>query len=347
VTDAIDIQRLMERAESAAHSGDFVAAEEALRLAVDLQERTLGATSPEVASTLNNLGIVYERLDRPADAEASYRKAFAIAKAVFDHDHPLVETSATNLREFCDARGIKFEQSMPSPAPVADSVIDDFAEPAPVRAPASRKDVDSASSTRRPIVLGSLVLVAALIAIALFASRRAAPPAPQPATSPVPAPAATTPEPPAPAPVAAPPADRAPAAAAAPLPKAAPSPKPTAPPRQIAPAATVEVLDATLCKSLDLESNWRCDPLPDSTPGGPVYFVTRVKAASDTTIEHRWYRNDRLTQAVSLRVRATGSGYRTYSRTTTSADRAGTWRVELRGAGGAVLSQKTFTVGPS
>jgi hypothetical protein len=78
-----------------------------------------------------------------------------------------------------------------------------------------------------------------------------------------------------------------------------------------------------------------------------VFFVTRVKAASDTTVEHRWYRNDRLTQSVSLRVRATGSGYRTYSRTTTSADRAGTWRVELRGAGGAVLSQKTFTVGPS
>ena len=32
---------------------------------------------------------------------------------------------------------------------------------------------------------------------------------------------------------------------------------------------------------------------------------------------------------------------------TTNPDRAGTWRVEVRDAGGAVLDQKTFVVGPS
>ena len=134
------------RAEQAAHRGDFAAAEEALRLAVELQERTLGASSPEVASTLNNLGIVYERLNRPAEAESCYRKSFAIAKAAFASDHPLVETSATNLREFCDARGIPFEP--PEPAPVSARVE----TPAP--APPSRASSRGVTRARRRDVIG-------------------------------------------------------------------------------------------------------------------------------------------------------------------------------------------------
>ena len=78
-----------------------------------------------------------------------------------------------------------------------------------------------------------------------------------------------------------------------------------------------------------------------------MFFVTRLKSASNTTVEHRWYRNDKLSQAVTLRVQATASGYRTYSRMTASPDRAGTWRVEVRSGNGAVLDQKTFVVGPS
>ncbi len=148
MTDVADIQALMDRAEQAAHRGDFAAAEEALRLAVELQERTLGASSPEVASTLNNLGIVYERLNRPAEAEACYRKSFAIAKAAFAGDHPLVETSATNLREFCDARGIPFEQPEPAPAPVSARVE----TPAPATAVAASSR--GATRARRRDVIG-------------------------------------------------------------------------------------------------------------------------------------------------------------------------------------------------
>jgi hypothetical protein len=337
LAEVADIQSLMERAEASAHAGDFVAAEESLRLAVELQERTLGASSPEVASTLNNLGIVYERLNRPEDAEASYRKSFAIAKAAFDHDHPLVETSATNLREFCDARGIPFEQ--PTPAVVSPSA----ALPAAMPDLKARPTVPAAASASRgPLLIGAAVVALAIIAMAIVASRRSAspvpsgPPAVPPAAQvaePAPAPAAVTPETAKPAP---------PSAAAA----SAPAPS-TPAPRQTAAPIAVEVIDAHLCQSLDVESNWRCNPLPESTGGGPVFFVTRVKAERDTSVEHRWYRNDKLIQSVSLTVRATGSGYRTYSRTTTGADRAGTWRVELRGPAGTVLAQKTFTVGPS
>jgi hypothetical protein len=52
-------------------------------------------------------------------------------------------------------------------------------------------------------------------------------------------------------------------------------------------AAVVEALDARLCQSLDLEANWRCDPLPESVVSGPVFFVTRLKSATDANVEHR------------------------------------------------------------
>jgi hypothetical protein len=361
VTDAADLQPLMDRAEQAAHRGDFAAAEEALRLAVELQERTVGASSPEVASTLNNLGIVYERLNRPAEAEACYRKSFAIAKAAFAGDHPLVETSATNLREFCDARGIPFEQ--PEPAPVS-ARVETLAPATPSRppreAPPAPAVATSSGSGRRPIVIGGAVVLAAAAAV-FFSSRRAAPPvsSPAPSAAALPATPAVEPEttPPAAAPAPAPPATP-PAAASEPVSKlpappvsaqAAPprtAPSRTVPPQTVASVA-VEALDSRLCQALDLESNWHCDPLPESVASGPVFFVTRLKSATDTSVEHRWYRNDKLSQAVTLHVGATASGYRTYSRMTASPDRPGTWRVEVRGAGGAVLDQKTFVVGPS
>jgi hypothetical protein len=346
VTDSADIQPLMDRAEQAAHRGDFAAAEEALRLAVELQERTLGASNPEVASTLNNLGIVYERLNRPAEAEACYRKSFAIARAAFAGDHPLVETSATNLREFCDARGIPFEQ--PESAPVSARAE----TPAPVTPPRPPREVPhspavatSSGSSLRPIVIGAAVVLAVAAAI-FFSSHRAT----SPVISPAP-PAAVVPAPPVVEPAAAPPIAPAPAPAARPPAVASePVSKPSAPPVSPQTArrvAVVEIVDARLCQSLDLEANWRCDPLQESAVSGPVFFVTRLKSATDTSVEHRWYRNDKLSQAVTLRVRATGSGYRTYSKMTTNPDRAGAWRVEVRDAGGAVLDQKTFVVGPS
>ena len=74
---------------------------------------------PDLANTLNNLGVVYEPLERPADAERCYRRAFAIASAVLDPNHPFVTLSATNLRDFCLAR-IPFDRPLTTPpAPVS------------------------------------------------------------------------------------------------------------------------------------------------------------------------------------------------------------------------------------
>jgi hypothetical protein len=77
-----------------------------------------------------------------------------------------------------------------------------------------------------------------------------------------------------------------------------------------------------------------------------VFFYTRLAAPAATTVEHRWYRNGRLHQAVSLRIAATRAGYRTYSRMTVSPARTGTWRVDARAADGTVIASEQFTVGP-
>jgi hypothetical protein len=103
-----------------------------------------------------------------------------------------------------------------------------------------------------------------------------------------------------------------------------------------------EVVRARLCAELD---EWRCDPPDRPVPPGPLFFYTQVKSASPTTIQHRWYRDNRLHQSVDLRVQASPSlGFRTYSRNNMNGDSAGSWRVELRSEAGALLHEERFTV---
>jgi hypothetical protein len=102
------------------------------------------------------------------------------------------------------------------------------------------------------------------------------------------------------------------------------------------------VATAQVCTAL---SNWRCQAAEGEVAPGQVFFFTQVKSSTATTIEHRWYQGDRMHRAAQLRIEANpGAGYRTYSRTTISSERAGEWRVELRAADGTVLHQARFTV---
>ena len=92
-------------AEQAAAAGDYASAERLLREAADLQEASLGPLHPDLANTLNNLGVVCEITDKPDDAERCFRRAYEIAIAVLEPDHPFVATSRKNLEDFCAARG--------------------------------------------------------------------------------------------------------------------------------------------------------------------------------------------------------------------------------------------------
>jgi hypothetical protein len=118
----------------------------------------------------------------------------------------------------------------------------------------------------------------------------------------------------------------------------------TAAPRDIPEKPTVlpTVATAQVCTAL---SNWRCQPAEGEVAPGQIFFFTQVKSPTATTIEHRWYQGDRMHRSAQLRIEANpGAGYRTYSRTTISAERAGEWRVELRAADGTVLHEARFTV---
>src|SRR5258706_9822298 len=117
--EARELRSVIEAGEQAASAGDYVAAELNLREAAALQEPQLGPFHPDLANTLNNLGVVYERADSPAEAELCYRRAYAIAMKAHAPDHPLVITSRKNLEEFCEARGRPFDRSTLQPERVA------------------------------------------------------------------------------------------------------------------------------------------------------------------------------------------------------------------------------------
>ena len=135
----LELRAILEAAERAAAAQDFVSAERHLRQAAELQEIHLGPGHHDLANTLNNLGIVCEHIGKSADAEACYRRAYRIASTSLAPDHPLVQTSGQNLRDFCAAIGKPFElrepQSQELDAFTSESSAPKAAAPEPPPAP--------------------------------------------------------------------------------------------------------------------------------------------------------------------------------------------------------------------
>jgi len=183
-----ELRAILDSAEQAASVQDFASAEQYLRQAASLQEARLGPNHPDLANTLNNLGIVCERTDKSADAEACYRRAYAIARSTLPGDDPLVLTSGQNLKDFCDATGRPFEPVAPPPPPSAPPPAPPTpAPPAPhAAAPVAPAPVAPAPAASSPPPVPS-------------------PPVGKPSAAPVASPSAPVASPPAPA-VAPPPA---------------------------------------------------------------------------------------------------------------------------------------------
>ena len=332
---ARDARSIVENAEQAAAAGNYAAAEDLLREAAGLQERTLGPNHPDLANTFNNLGVVCEMTDNPIDAEHFFRRAHTIATATLAPDHPFVATSRKNLHDFCSARGrpVELPPSPPALATWLDAPAPEAVPKHETPAPATTQAVLPPARKKFPrLALGALSGVGLLVVV-LAAVRPWGSPAEQaipPRAAPI-APIAPAAESPARMPAAPPPE---------PLP--APVPAATVAPPARSQAGVPTVVTARLCTVL---RNWRCEPADGQAPPGPMFFFTQVKSATATTIEHRWYQGDRMRRAVRLRVDANpGAGYRTYSRTTISRENAGDWRVELRGADGTVLHEERFSV---
>jgi hypothetical protein len=344
MTDTRDIRSLIDAAEQAAAAGDYASAAQHLLGAAVLQEASLGPLHPDLANTLNNLGVVCEIMGKPADAEFYFRRACEIATTALEPDHPFVATSRKNLEDFCGARGIAVDA--PS-APPAAPVVSDSPPPAPVAppkpdAPTYEESHPVVSSIwSRPVTVTAMVasaLVVALVATAIWRELSGPADVPKQVATTTNEPAAVAPKP-----VETPP----PAPASPPIVK----PIPVAPaavkrqPTTAAPANPPVVTATRLCKELSTGSDWHCVPPGSPVDPGPVYFYTRVSSPTDTTVQHRWYHGARLLRTAELPIRANAiEGYRTFSRTTVNSQGSPDWRIELRSKDGALLHEERFVV---
>jgi hypothetical protein len=341
-----EARSLIEKAEQAAAAGNYSAAEDLLHEAVALQEQTLGRHHPDLANTLNNLGVVCEMTDNPIDAEHYFRRAYSIATETLAPDHPFIATSRTNLHGFCAARGRPAELP-PSPPGVAVWLDAPAPRAAALResSPSAKHDLTPILRKRslRPLAFGALSGVA-LVSVMLMMARPWGGVAEETTLPPATAIArARETSPPTPMPPQAEPIARRQATAQPTRPTRREADtvgaRPTTPTRS---AAGPTIVTAQLCTALRM---WRCKAADSQVPPGPMFFYTQVKSATATTIEHRWYQGDRLRQTVRLGIQANpGTGYRTYSRSTINSERVGEWRVELRSADGALLHEERFTV---
>src|SRR5262245_18233522 len=290
-----------DAAEQAVAAGDLSGAASHLRVALARQEAELGPAHPDLASTLNNLGVVHERMGDFAAAERCYRRAYEMVTAAFPAGHPFVETSRQNLVAFCEARGIPFEViappaiERPAPAPLERPAQPPVARPAPpsveragpppvqraepaapkpiappeTAAPPARIEDRPAQSNERRHWRGLLIASAiAIVAIAAFWTARrgqndraAASPAPGVATQ-TPSASAPNPPPPAASPQKEVPVDSATASPAL--------PSPPQPPIHRAPDSdpSVSVVDAKLCTELSRSGQWTCAPVADPVDPG-------------------------------------------------------------------------------
>ena len=362
---------VIQAAEKAAEAGNYASAEKLLREAARLQEASLGPRHPDLANTLNNLGIVCEVTGKPDDAEQYFRRAVSIARTSLAADHPFVATSQKNLRDFCEARGKAVEPPAPAPevqppppvveipAPEATATLEPEPtpatlepeptpvtldpeptpvtldpEPAPATDPARPSAIDpdpedpevTSKKFFYRVALGALGPIAMLMVILAAGLPRLGAPELTPPSRDVA--------------VNAPPIT-APTQPMAPPQPAAPSKPDAAPPAATAPERPL-VLRAGLCGELDA---WSCDPADRPVPPGPLFFYTQIKSPSATTIQHRWYQDNHLRQAVDLRIEANQSaGYRTYSRYLMQIESGGNWRVEVRSQDGVLLDEERFEV---
>jgi hypothetical protein len=327
MADSSGIQVLVEAAEHAASVGDWSSAEERLRRVAAVQTEQLGPGHTDLAYTLNNLGVVCERTGKPDEAEQFYGRAYAIAAAALPLDDPLVVTSGQNFRELSASRGkpLDLTPSAPAPTPPIEPRIESE------RPSSTTVDVpfrSHSSTTGIAVIVG--IAIAAFIGWYFWSGPGESVDSPQsPAVVETEAQAVPTP-----------------AVAAAPAPE---SPnitesRPAAPLKPRAASAPVSVVVAQLCSALST-TDWRCAPASPPTAPGSLYFYTRLQSPLPATVEHRWYYEERLVQTVRLDISANqGPGYRTYSRQTISAERAGNWRVELRSQDGGVLREERFVV---
>jgi hypothetical protein len=345
MTDLLDPAAAIEAAQQAVAAGDYSEAERLLREAAAIQELSLGSAHPDLASTLNNLALVCERTNKFDEAEHGYRRAHAIAVASLGPGHPFITTSLKNLVDFCAAHEIPFWKP---PAAMSD---DETSSPEPEAEAPPEPALEASTPGRtwpRTIAVATLGVAVVVAAVAFAVQRRGITDTSDPLPQAQNRSSSTNDSPP--APVTAPPPNGKHQPTVTLERRAGTTPAPVERPNAQGTSitsASVSVLKAQLCRALEKSGSpdWQCAPVTGDSQPGTYILYTRLLTNADTTVEHRWYRGERVQQVRRLGVAASpGRGYRTFSSNTISAERAGDWKVELRGADGSVLWEERFVI---
>src|SRR5260370_12743204 len=91
-----DWGKLTADAKAASQRGNYPEAARLYKQALETQETTLGPDRPEVATSLNNLAVVYQNESMDAEAEPLYRRSLAIWQK-YPRASTHVATSLVNL----------------------------------------------------------------------------------------------------------------------------------------------------------------------------------------------------------------------------------------------------------
>ena len=94
-------QEVMELYRTGKYDRAVVVAKKALEVA----ENNVGPNHPDVATSLNNLGLLYDTQGQYAQAEPLYKRSLAIKEKALGRDHPAVATTLNNLGSLYFAQG--------------------------------------------------------------------------------------------------------------------------------------------------------------------------------------------------------------------------------------------------
>jgi len=97
-------ESLMSAGLAAYQQGDYAAAEDHWTAALKIAEG-FGAGDPRVATSLNNLGALYQDQGRYAEAEPLHQRSLAIWEKVLGAEHPQVATTLNHLALLNQAQG--------------------------------------------------------------------------------------------------------------------------------------------------------------------------------------------------------------------------------------------------
>ena len=97
------------------HLREYAAAKKSHEEALAIRRKALPKDHPDIAVSLNNLGVVQQDLREYAAAKASYEEALAIYRKALPKDHPDIATSLDHLGDVRQQpRGARHRRSQPS-----------------------------------------------------------------------------------------------------------------------------------------------------------------------------------------------------------------------------------------